>query len=65
MIMQSLLDDLEGEKRYAGILKYCRMTTNDSLMKSAEACILIPVKTTDIWNSARCSALMTSTLLAY
>lgn len=56
---------LKVKKRYAGILKYCRMTTNDSLMKSAEACILIPVKTTDIWNSARGSALMTSTLLAY
>lgn len=52
------------------IVVACKPDNNSSydsalLSKAAEACILIPVKTTDIWNSARCSALMTSTLLAY
>ena len=45
IVRQSLVDDLEGEKRYVGRQKFCRMMIVDLLMKSAGVCISIPVRT--------------------
>ena len=55
VVRQSLADDLEGEKRYVGRQKFCRMMIMDLLMKSADVCISIPVRNMAIQSSAKYS----------
>lgn len=65
IVRQSLVDDLEGEKRYVGRQKFCRMMIVDLLMKSAGVCISIPVRNMAMHSSAKYFATMTGMLMEY
>lgn len=61
IVRQSLVDDLEGERRFVGTPRSCRTMTKDLPMRSADASTLTPAKSMVIRSFARDIALMTGT----
>ena len=65
IVRQSFFDDLQGEKRTCWDIEILQDDEKDMPMKSADVCILTPVKNMGIRSFTRCSVRMTGMHTGY